>query len=156
MSLSTLVTAIPIVAFSAAVIAVVGLFTSIPIEEEYEGGEGDQVWPPPEESYDEDDEEIVKPPPEDPCGPGTKPLGCDCSSTGQCSATGLKGGRESVTGIFRDRVSCDRGRCEYDRKDWADAWYPPSECVGKLFGQKGTCSKISPEESEIRKRLGWG
>jgi hypothetical protein len=37
------------------------------------------------------------------------------------------------------KTGCDRGTCKQQKQDWAKVWYLPSECVGTVGGQPGTC-----------------
>lgn len=111
-----------------------------PPEEEYDPGEGYNPETP--EDRDEREEKERK--------YATKALDKPCSGTSECSRTGKFGGDPSGP---LDRIHCDEGQCRFDRKDWLQViWFPPSKCVGKIFGKPGTCRR-SDEEEDLRRKL---
>uniref|UniRef100_A0A0G4GNV3 Uncharacterized protein n=1 Tax=Chromera velia CCMP2878 TaxID=1169474 RepID=A0A0G4GNV3_9ALVE len=41
-------------------------------------------------------------------------------------------------GLFAS-VGCCKGTCTQKKQDWAHVWYCPDECVGRIFGPRGSC-----------------
>ena len=61
-----------------------------------------------------------------------KPLGGSCKLPTDCANANLS--------VFNPGVTCCNGICLQKKKDHANFWYCPHECVGRIFGQPGTCN----------------
>lgn len=132
------ITATSLVALAVIVITLYEAFK--PPEEEYEAPIGDN----PEDDKDREDREDRE------REYATVALGRSCTTDEKCSASGKFGGRPSGA---LDRIHCDRGRCEFDRKDYTGIlWFPPSKCIGDIFKGPGSC-KESQEEIDLRDKL---
>ncbi len=60
-----------------------------------------------------------------------KELGESCSVPTDCANANLFVGSPGVT--------CCQGTCQQKKRDWANQWYCPNECVGIFAGRPGTC-----------------
>lgn len=135
---STGLTTASIIALAVIILTLIEAFKEP--EDAYDPGEGYNPETP--EDRDEREKEEKK--------YATKALDKPCSGNSECSKTGKFGGDPSGP---LDRIHCDEGQCRFDRKDWLQViWFPPSKCVGKLFGKPGTCRR-SDEEDELRRKL---
>merc|ERR1712129_671445 len=54
-------------------------------------------------------------------------------------AGGIANGQSCSSACDCNEGCCEGGRCVAKKRDWAKFLYCPADCVGKIFGSRGTC-----------------